>query len=114
MEQNQQVAGGKSIVRRSEEEILRYLHEQEQSGLTVKEYCEMYDIVEQTFYGWLRRYRSRTAEEDVKDLAAGVGGFASIEVVPTLVQDRPQLFAEIGNIRLYKEVPAEYLKTLLS
>jgi hypothetical protein len=49
----------------------------------------------------------------VKDLAARGGGFASIEVVPTLVQDRPQLFAMIGNIKLYKEVPAEYLKTLL-
>lgn len=113
MEQNQQMAGGKTVVRRSEEEIQKYLTEQEQSGLTVKEYCDMYDIVEQTFYGWLKRYRSKVAE-DVKDLAAGPGGFASIEVVSTLVHDRPQLFAEIGNIRLYKEVPAEYLKTLLS
>ena len=113
MEQNQQMAGGKTVVRRSEEEIQKYLTEQEQSGLTVKEYCDMYDIVEQTFYGWLKRYRSKVAE-DVKDLAAGPGGFASIEVVPTLVHDRPQLFAEIGNIRLYKEVPAEYLKALLS
>lgn len=42
------------------------------------------------------------------------GGFASIEVAPARVHDRPQLFAEIGNIKLYKEVPAEYLKTLLS
>jgi hypothetical protein len=114
MEQNQQVAGGKSIVRRSEEEILKYLYEQEQSGLTVKEYCEMYDIVEQTFYGWVKRYRARVAEEDVKEPGGMAGGFASIEVVPALVQDRPQLFAEIGNIKLYKEVPAEYLKALLS
>jgi transposase-like protein len=113
MEQNQQMAGGKSIVRRSEEEILKLLNEQEQSGLSVKEYCEMFDIVEQTFYGWAKRYRSKGVE-DAKDQAAVSGGFASIEVVPTLVHDKPQLFAEIGNIRLYKEVPAEYLKTLLS
>jgi hypothetical protein len=113
MEQNQQMAGGKTVVRRSEDEIQKYLTAQEQSGLTVKEYCDMYDIVEQTFYGWLKRYRSKVTE-DVKDLAAGPGGFASIEVVPTLVHDRPQLFAEIGNIKLYKEVPAEYLKALLS
>ena len=44
---------------RSEEEMLKYLYEQEQTGLTVKEYCEMYDIVEQTFYGWVKRYRAR-------------------------------------------------------
>ena len=113
MEQNQQVAGGKSIVRRSEEEIQKILNEQEQSGLSVKEYCEMFDLVEQTFYGWLKRYRSKVAE-DAKDHVAGSGGFASIEVVPTLVNERPQLFAEIGSIKLYKEVSAEYLKTLAS
>ena len=44
MEQNQQMAGGKVIVRRSEEEIQKYLTEQEQSGLTVKEYCDMYGV----------------------------------------------------------------------
>lgn len=113
MEQTQQVAGGKTILRRSEEEIQRLLNEQEQSGLTVKEYCEMYDIVEQTFYSWLKRYRSKSAEEP-KDLPVAPGGFASIEIVPTLIQDRPQLFAEIGNIKLYKEVSAEYLKYLVS
>jgi hypothetical protein len=113
MEQNQQVAGGKSIVRRSEEEIQRFLNEQEQSGLTVKEYCEMYEIVEQTFYGWVKRYRSRGAD-DAKEPATEPGGFASIEVVPMLVHDKPPLFAEVGGIKLYKEVPAEYLKTLAS
>ena len=73
----------------------------------------MYDIVEQTFYGWLKRYRSKVTEE-VKGPAAVPGGFAAIEVVPTLVHDRPQLFAEVGNIRLYREVSAEFLKALVS
>lgn len=112
MEQNQQMAGVKSIVRRSEEEIQRLLTEQEQSGLTVKEYCEMYDIVEQTFYGWIKRYRSKIVE--VSNPATVPGGFASLEVVPTLVYERPQLFAEIGDIKIYKEVSAEYLKALIS
>lgn len=104
MEQNQQSAGnGKTILRRSEEEIMKLLDEQEKSGYTVKEYCELYDIVEQTFYSWIRKYRNKQEEQ---------GGFASIEVVPTLTA--PQLFAEIGKIKLYKEVSAEYLKTLLS
>jgi hypothetical protein len=26
----------------------------------------------------------------------------------------PSLFAEIGNLRIYREVPVEYLKALLS
>ena len=105
MEQQQSVTG-KVVVRRSEEEILKHLGDQEQSGLTVKEYCEMFDLVEPTFYSWIKKYRSKP-EEDVK-------GFATIEVVPALAPGRPQLFAEVGNIRLYKEVPAEYLKSLLS
>ena len=104
MEQSQQMAGGKSIVRRSEEEILKYLNEQEQKWPHGK--------------GVLRYVRHRGANilwlgntaEDVKDLGSSPGGFASI--VPTLVHDRPQLFTEIGNIRLYKEVSAEYLKIL--
>ena len=104
MEQQQQVtANGRSIVRRSEEEIQKHLNEQEWSGLTVKEYCEMYDIVEQTFYSWVKRHRCKPEEQP---------GFAQIEVTGTF-DNRPTLFAEVGNIKLYKEVPAEYLKTLL-
>jgi hypothetical protein len=71
----------------------------------VREYCELSDINEATFYSWVKKYRK--PEDDVK-------GFAQIEVIPTLLHNKPQLFAEIGTIRLYKEVTAEYLKTLLS
>jgi len=46
-------------LRRSEEEILKHLNEQEQSGFTVKEYCEVSDINEATFYSWLKKYRSK-------------------------------------------------------
>ena len=94
------------MARRSEEEILKHVSDQEQSGLTVKENCEIFDLVEATFYSWLKNYRSRPEEE--------VKGFATIEMVPTLAACKPQLFSEVGNIRLYKEVPTEYLKSLLS
>lgn len=91
-------------IHRTEEEIQKHLSEQEQSGFTVKEYCEVSDINEATFYSWLKRYRSKPEE----------AGFAPIEVVPALVNRKPQLFAEVGNIKIYKEVSAEYLKALLS
>jgi hypothetical protein len=83
------------------------LEEYEASGFSAKEYCEMSEINDATFYSWIRKYRSKGDTE-------GRGGFAAIEVIPTVVQSRPQLFAEVGSIRLYKEVPAEYLKALLS
>ena len=102
----QQLTATRQRTVRSEEQILSILEEYDKSGYTVKEYCEVSDINEATFYSWIKKYRSKP-EDDVK-------GFAQIEVIPTLVHSKPQLFAEIGNIKLYKEVTAEYLKTLLS
>jgi hypothetical protein len=113
MEQNQQSTGGKTKIRRSEEKIRQRLAEQEQSGLTVKEYCEANGITEKSFYRWDKKYGNR-AEKRRKKKPAVQGGFASIEVISSVVGSKPQLFAEIGNIKLYKEVLAEYLKTLLS
>jgi len=108
MEQNNQgVSAGKLRTVRSEEQILGILEEFEKSGFTEKECCAVSDINEATFYSWIRKYRSKGETDDPK-------GFATIEVIPTLVHTRPQLFAEVGTIKLYKEVPAEYLKTLLS
>lgn len=110
MEQ-QQLAGSKQRTVRSEEQILSILEEYDKSGYSVKDYCEVSDINEATFYSWMKKYRSQTPagsnpQDDVK-------GFAQIEVIPTIVHSKPQLFAEVGNIKLYKEVTAEYLKTLL-
>jgi transposase-like protein len=107
MEQNQNGSPVKQRTVRSEEQILTLLEEYEKSGFSAKEYCELGEINEATFYSWLRKYRSKSESEEPK-------GFAAIEVIPTLVTSRPQLFAEVGKIKLYKEVPAEYLKTLLS
>jgi hypothetical protein len=46
-------------------------------------------------------------EEDIKS-------FAAIEVLPALTPAKPVLFAKVGAIRFYKEVSAEYLKSLLA
>ncbi|MEP7374616.1 MAG: transposase [Chitinophagaceae bacterium] len=110
MEQQQQaVLNGKAMVRRTEEEIQKHLTDQEQSGFTVKEYCEMFDIVEQTFYSWIKKYRK--GEEG---LAGVQPGFTTIEIIPSAGSLKPELFAEVGKIKLYKQVSAEYLKALLS
>src|ERR1700730_6190176 len=90
---------------RTEDQILNLLEEYEKSGFTAKEFCEVGEIHEGTFYSWQRKYPKGGAEE--------VKGFTTIEVVPTLVHSRPQLFAEVGNIKIYKEVPVEYLKALM-
>ncbi len=91
---------------RTEDQILSILEEFDKSGFSVKDYCEVSDINEATFYTWLKKYRPKSDQEDIK-------GFATIEVTPTLVHARPVLFAEVGGIKLYKEVSADYLKSLL-
>ncbi len=90
---------------RTEEQILSLLEEYEKSGFTPKEFAEISEIHEATLYSWLRKYPKGGAEE--------AKGFATIEVTPALVQSKPKLFAEIGSLKLYKEVPPEYLKALM-
>jgi transposase-like protein len=105
MEQvNQNASCVRQRIVRSEEQILSQLEEFEKGGFTIKEFCELIDIHETTFYSWLRKYR--------KDGSNDGNGFATIEVVAS--ESRPELFAEVGNIRLYKQVPVEYLKALVS
>ena len=58
---------------RTEEQILNLLEEYEKSGFTAREFCEVSEIHEATFYSWMKKYR-KSGNEDVK-------GFVSIEVV---------------------------------
>jgi len=113
MEQNQQQSAAIKA-RRSSQQILECLNEQRQSKLTVKEYCLANAISEKTFYRW-QKVHGKQRKKKRKKQSKSRSGFATIDVIRNVVASaRPQLFAEIGNIRLYKEVPAEYLKTLLS
>jgi hypothetical protein len=104
MEQNQNGSVTKQRIVRTEEQILSILEEYEKSGFTQKEFCEVCDINEVTFYSWLKKYRSKSDE---------LKGFVAIEVLPADEQ-KQKLFARIGKLELYKEMPVEYLKALLS
>jgi hypothetical protein len=95
--------GAVKRIHRTEEEILKLLEEQEESGFTVKDFCELSEINEQTFNSWIRKYRKSEEEK----------GFTTIEIVPSREQ-RSTLFAEVGGIKLYKEVSADYLKALIA
>jgi hypothetical protein len=113
MEQNQQQPAA-SKVRRSHQQILECLREQRQGKLTVKEYCLANAITEKTFYRWQKAHGKQRKKKRKKQ-SKSRSGFAAIEVIRNVaVAAKSELFAEVGNIRLYKEVSAEYLKTLLS
>jgi hypothetical protein len=60
---------------RTEDEILTLLDEYDNSNMTVKEFAEVYEISDATFYNWRNIYRNK-AESKEK-----CSGFASLEVV---------------------------------
>jgi hypothetical protein len=104
MEQNHSGNVGRQRIVRTEEQILSILEEFERSGFTQKEFCEVSDINEVTFYSWLKKYRPK--QDDVK-------GFATVEIVPAR-QVKEELIGRIGELEIYKGMPVEYLKALLS
>ena len=103
MEQGTQPGGtAKQRIIRTEEQILSILDEYDNSGFTAKEFAEVSDINDATFYSWLKKYRSKADQEP--------GGFATIEVTPVFSNTQATLFAKVGQIEVYKEVSAGFLK----
>ena len=82
MEQNHSGIIAKQRIVRTEEQILSILEEYEKSGFTQKDFCEVSDINEVTFYSWLKKYRPK---------------FATIEVV-NAPRTKGSALAEISNI----------------
>jgi hypothetical protein len=114
MEQIQQEAYKNKHTYRSAEQIEKCLNDHAQSGLSIKAYCEANGMCEKNFYRWTKKYRGRKVKRGKRNQTAD-SGFAKIEVLHgDAVNLLPSLFAEIGNLRIYKEVPAGYLKALLS
>lgn len=107
MDHNQNNLAARQRIVRTEEQILSILEEYDSSGFTPKEFAELSDINDATFYSWLKKYRSKPEEKEIK-------GFVKMEIAPAFKETMPALFAQIGNIKIYKELPVEYLKALIS
>jgi AraC-like DNA-binding protein len=113
MEQQQQMPAAGSKIRWSKQQAMDCLKDQRQGGQSIKEYCQTNGMSEKTFYRWLKKYGGPKPEKRKRQYQKR-GGFASIEIVSNVIDRSPQLFAEVGNVKLYKEVSADYLKKLLS
>jgi hypothetical protein len=96
-----------SRVNRTAEEMYKLIAGHKSSDLTVKEYCERNNLAPGTYYYWQKKYQ---ANNDAS--ATAQSGFMLLQVQDTLQQKG--LFAEVKGIKLYREVPASYLKELLS
>jgi hypothetical protein len=95
----------------TEDQIIKRLDEFFESGYSIPDYCYLCDgLDEATLIDWIKKYRP---ESHLKKSE----GFLTVE----LIQDDPvasttsnanRLFAEVGKIKLYRPVPATYLKSL--
>lgn len=90
---------------RSDEEVLALLDEFDKSNLSVKEFCELSDISEATYYNWKNKFKR-------SDRKIEATGFTTLQIAHEQVAESG-LFAEVNGIRLYQAVPAAYLKELL-
>ena len=88
---------------RGKEVILDLLHEQEQSGLTVRAFCQSRSLPEGNFRKWKNRYLTN-------DPGSRKPGFTLVEVS----KSPSSLFAEVNGIRIFQPVSATYLKELIS
>ena len=94
-------------MRRTESEISGLMDIFDKGGMRVKDFCELHNISDATFYNWRKKYPPvKTAPSE---------GF--IEIIPSLpARDLPEerLFAKVGEIYLYQPVGPDYLKSLLA
>jgi len=99
--------GNQSTSRRSKRQVLALLSEYDKShGMSVKDFCRLHQISEGAFYSSRKRHRSASK---AKTRSSGFIAIAS----PTIKDPANTLFAEVNGIKLYRAVPATYLKTLI-
>ncbi len=93
---------------RSEQEIFEAIEEFERAGnISIKEFAEMHQVSEATFYKWQKRYRAKGSIKNE------LQGFIPVSVAVERTGQEGQLFAEFRGIKLYQWVEPAYLKELL-
>ncbi|EHQ26186.1 hypothetical protein [Mucilaginibacter paludis] len=94
----------------TEADILRLLDEYFKSGYSLAEFCTIEDLDEPTVQSWVEKFYPDLADD----------GLMEVNVNPNIRDEpkkpgpkkQPALFAKIGDIELYHQVPAAYLRSL--
>lgn len=81
------------------------------SGQSVQSFCSLHGLTEGRYYYWQKKYLNRQSRESS---VTPEESFSFVKLpASTINNESPSLFAEVGSIRLYREVPASYLKELI-
>ncbi|PUZ19001.1 hypothetical protein GA0116948_1421 [Chitinophaga costaii] len=93
------------------QEMFSLIAEHEASALTVRDFCELYDMAQGTYYYWLKKYHASLEPEKVAK-----GGFTLLKVAAEEqeIVKGGVLFAEYKGIRFYREPSVSFLKALMS
>jgi transposase-like protein len=105
-------AAKRQIIRRTEKEKLALIEQWEQSGLSIKKFCNEHQFSDSLFHSWLNKYwRNKEGKT--------VNHFVPLQFTApiTLTEENRALFAEVllkggSCIKLYQPVAVEYLRTL--
>lgn len=104
-----------------EEDILQLLEEYFQTDYSIKEFCYLNeDLDEETLSFWISKYMPERmnpfAEINIKESGSDTAKDERKPGRPKKQQQEqtPALFARIGDIELYQQVSASYLKSLKS
>ena len=90
--------------RRTPEEINSILVSYENSGLSVKEFCNRHQLQALYLTRWLKRYRNTKQAK----------GFVELRPGPESTPCMTGVFAEYRGIHFYQPVDPSYLKSLIS
>ena len=106
----------RQVIRRTEKEKLELLEQWEQSGLSIKRFCDEHHFSDSVFHGWLNKYRRHSPKAP-----ADKSAFIPLQVTASskTVEDGGLLYAEVilkgdCRIKFYQPVSADALRTLIA
>jgi hypothetical protein len=97
-----------SNLKRSKQEMLFLIREQQSGNLSVKAFCELKGISEACYYYWRKKYISKSGPSNEPQTE----NFRLLKFEQE-EQNDTSLFAEYKGIKFYREVSAGYLKELM-
>jgi hypothetical protein len=94
-----------------EQKMFSLIAEHEASSMTVKDFCELYDLSPGTYHYWQKKYHARLEDKSMENQSS----FTLLTVTEQQeVSSSLDLFAEYRGIRFYREPSVSFLKALIS
>ena len=94
-----------------EQKMFSLIAEHEASSMTVKDFCELYDLSPGTYHYWQKKYHARLGDQPMGNQSS----FTLLKVTESQEESTAQdLFAEYRGIRFYREPSVSFLKALIS